>query len=73
MNKETPKELIERIGYNEFYRYYMEKQYYIKELQQRIDKAIEYIKTHLDSNFKTEFDYITTNPQELLEILGDKE
>lgn len=37
-----------------------------------IKEIREYIETHLDNNFKTEFDYITTNPQELLEIL-DKE
>lgn len=37
-----------------------------------IKEVREYIEKHLDNNFKTEFDYITTNPQELLEIL-DKE
>lgn len=42
------------------------------ELLDIIKEVREYIETHLDNTFKTEFDYITTNPQELLEIL-DKE
>ena len=42
------------------------------ELLDVIKEVREYIETHLDNTFKTEFDYITTNPQELLEIL-DKE
>lgn len=42
------------------------------ELTTIIKEVREYIETHLDKNFKTEFDYITTNPQKILEIL-DKE
>lgn len=47
----------------------------IERLHSIIKEVREYIETHLGNNFKTEFDYITTNPQELLEILdkvGDK-
>jgi len=41
----------------------------IERLHSIIKEVREYIETHLDNTFKTEFDYITTNPQELLEIL----
>ena len=38
MNKETSKEMIERVGYDEFYRYYEEKKYYIGQLKEEIER-----------------------------------
>jgi Zn-dependent M16 (insulinase) family peptidase len=40
----------------------------IKELEQRIDKAIEYIKSYLPN-----YDFDHSNLEKLLEILGDRE
>lgn len=45
MNETEIKKMIEQIGYEEFYRYYREKEIYILELQdviRNIDKYIEY-------------------------------
>lgn len=48
----------------------------VKDLQQRIDKAIEYIKNH-NLDFKrgttTRLEALTMQEKELLTILGDKE
>lgn len=45
MSEEKIKQMIEQIGYEEFYRYYREKEIYILELQgviRNIDEYIEY-------------------------------
>lgn len=73
--EDTKKELIEQDKYIDKLKIEYDKKL---ELERQIKKEVrEYIETHLDNTFKTEFDYITTNPQELLEILdkveGDKE
>lgn len=51
-NKTEIKQEIEQIGYKEFYRYSKEKDVYIKQLKQRIDKAtiISFqLRTHLSN------------------------
>ena len=56
---------------NEVVKEYLEKEKYCDELENRIDKAIEYIKEHKDEN-----NYVFLLPSELqviLSILGDKE
>jgi hypothetical protein len=51
-----------------------EKELKIKDLQQRINKAIEYIKEDIEGNyFKRYDDEIYEMCDNLLEILGDKE
>lgn len=53
MSEEEIKELIEQVGYKEFYRYYEEKDKLIEDLQQKVKQlenirkeAIEYVRKH---------------------------
>ncbi len=72
------KPYIESILEDMKYQLFREDREYIKELEQRIDKAIEYIKTCndkeiLESMFLNESYISNYGAKELLEILGDKE
>lgn len=53
MNETEIKQMIEQVGYTEFYRYYKEQEQLIKMLQEQLDNVIKICKHHLS--------YLTNN------------
>jgi hypothetical protein len=79
MNKEAIISHCRQMDKSDVYEWIAEDEFKIKDLQQRIDKAIEYINKYKriydvdgsEENMLDEFN-ILASPKKLIEILGDK-